>query len=207
MRLAIAFLIIAGAAGAELVDRIAVVAGKNILKASDIDREIRITAFLNGEQPVFNADTRRKAADRLIDQTIIRAAVQRGGYPAPAPSDVDALIAKIRQERFGGSEARMRQELARYNLTEDQLRSHVIWQLTVLRFIDERFRPGAMVPDEQVRAYYDQHAAQFRNSGFDAVKDKIRDSLEAERLDKNFEQWLAYSRKRIAIEYKPEPFQ
>ena len=39
----------------------------------------------------------------------------------------------------------MRQDLNQYGVTEDELHDALLWQLTVLRFIDERFRPGVMV--------------------------------------------------------------
>ena len=59
-------------AGAEVIDRIAVVVGKIAIKASDIRREMRITQFLNREPVSETAEARKKAAERLIDQAIIR---------------------------------------------------------------------------------------------------------------------------------------
>ena len=61
-----------------VLDRIAVVVGKVAIKSSDIERDIRVTAFLNHEPLVFTPDARKKAADRLIDQQIIRQEIATG---------------------------------------------------------------------------------------------------------------------------------
>ena len=48
--------------------------------------------------------------------------------------------------------------MKRYGLTEPKLREQLLWQLTVLQFIDERFRGGVVVTDDDVRDYYDEHS-------------------------------------------------
>jgi len=136
--------------------------GKRVIKSSDIGRDLRVTTFLNREQLSFNADARRKAADRLIEQTILRGEITSGGYRGASEDDADAMLDKLRQERFAGSDTRLRTAVARYGLTEEELRAQLLWQLTVLRFIDERFRNGVIVTDQDVRSYYDQHLADLK---------------------------------------------
>lgn len=210
MRVCRAFAVLAlvgGLDGAVILDRIAVVVGKEAIKLSDIDRDLRVTEFLNREKVDFSPAARRKAAERLIDQTIIRNEVANGGYVRPSKADVDALLKQIVQDRFGGSTARMREALSQYGLTEDQLRAQLLWQLTVLRFIEQRFRTGVLVTDEDLHAYYNEHYAELRreypkNSNFEALQSKIRDSLEGERVNQNFVQWIEQARKRNRIEYR-----
>jgi hypothetical protein len=106
----------------------------------------------------------------------------------------------------------LRAALNAYGITEDQLRAHLLWQLTVIRFIDQRFRPGVLVSDEEVRAYYDQHLADLKrqypgNNSFEALAPKIRASLEGERINKSFAEWLDQARKRTRIEYREAAFQ
>lgn len=203
---------LAMAPGAALIDRIAVIVGKHAIKASDIDRDLRLTAFLNREQPDFSGGARRKAAERLIDQVIIREEVANGAYSSPTEADADGLLRQLRQDRFGGSEARLREALSRYGLSEAQLRTHLAWQLTVLRFIDQRFRSGVLVTDEDVRAYYDRRAADLKreypgNNGLEALQPKIRASLEGERINQSFEEWIRQARGRNRIEYRQGAFQ
>ena len=102
--------------------------------------------------------------------------------------------------------------LSKYGLSEDQLKRYLQWQLTVLRFIDQRFRPGILVTEEEVRAYYDEHRAELqkanpRNSSIEALEPKIRETITGERINKNFEEWLDETRRRTRIEYREAAFQ
>lgn len=192
-----------------VVDRIAVVVGKRAIKASDIDRDLRVTAFLNRVPLDFGTDAKKKAAERLIDQQIIRQAIATGDYPRATDQEADSLFNSIRRDRFGGSDAGLRAELSRYGLTEAQLREQLLWQLTVLRFINERFRPGVMITDDDVRKYYDEHIAQLkrqypRDSSFQTLAPQILRSLEGEQTNQQFEAWLDAVRKNTEITYHQE---
>ena len=66
------FLALSYLAGAVLIDRIAVIVGTHVVKASDVDRDLRLTSFINRQQMDFTSAAKRKAADRLVDQQIIR---------------------------------------------------------------------------------------------------------------------------------------
>ncbi len=197
---------------AVVIDRVAVIVGKHVIKSSDIHRDLRLTQFMNREQVSLNTDAMHKAAERLIDQTIIRDEIARGGYRRPSDSDVDDLVNQLRQDRFGGADARLREELSRYGLSESQLREQLLWQLTVLRFIDQRFRAGVLVADEDLRTYYDQHLADLKRdfpqeNSLEALEPKIRTSLEGERINQNFVGWLEETRKGNRIEYREGAFQ
>ena len=197
---------------AVVIDRMAVIVGKHVIKLSDIYRDLRATEFLNRQQPDFSAGARRKAADRLIEQTIIRDEIAHGGYKWASEADADAMLSKIRQDRFGGSDTRLRAALSGYELTEEDLRAQLLWQLTVLRFIDQRFRAGVLVTDEDVRNYYDQHLADLKrqypqDSSFQTLEPKIRASLEGERINQNFVQSMDQARKRVNVRYLQGAFE
>ena len=157
-------LIAAPLPGAVVLDRIAVIVDQHAIKSSDINRDVCLTAFLNNEPVAETTADQKKAADRLIDQQVIRNEIAKGSYSRPPAQDADALLSQIRRVRFGGSEARLSQALAQYGLTEEQVRDHLLWQLTVLRFINERFRAAVLVADEEIRNYYDQHRVNFPGS-------------------------------------------
>jgi hypothetical protein len=199
-------------AGSVVIDRIAVIVGKHAIKLSDIDRDLRVTGFLNREPLNMSSDARHKAAERLIDQVIIGDEIANGGYARPSSADVDAVLKRLESDRFAGSDARLRQALSPYGFTEDQLRAQLLWQLEVLRFIDQRFRPGVLVTDEEVRAYYDLHRDDLKRqypqaTDFELLEPKIRSSLEGERINQNFVQWLERARQRNRIEYRQGAFQ
>jgi hypothetical protein len=198
--------------GPVVLDRIAVVAGTHVIKASDIDRDIRLTDFLNRAALNFSPSAKREAAERLITQQIIRDEIISGGYRRPPESQAIQLEAELRRDRFGGSEPRLREDLQRYRLTEGELRDQLLWQITVLQFIDERFRAGVVVTDNDVRGYYDQHVAELRQQypqsiSFETLAPKIRESLEGERINQSFNEWLDQMRKSYRVEFKQGAFE
>jgi len=198
--------------GPVVIDRMAAIAGKHVIKSSDIARDLRLTEFLNREPPSITPAGKRKAADRLIDQAIIRDEIATGEYTRATDSEAVEMLGQIRKERYGQSEARLRQALSEYGLTKDELVAQLLWQLTVLRFIDQRFRPGIVLADEDVRNYYEQHLADLkrqypRDNNFSALEPKIRASLEGERINQDFETWLEGARKRQRVEYRQGAFE
>ena len=212
MRLLLFLIAVSAASAAVVLDRIAVIADNHVIKSSDIDWDLRVTAFLNREPLNINPQTKRQAAERLIDQEIIRMEIVTGNYRRPSDADADTLLTQLRRDRFGGSDVRMRQELQRYGVAEELLHAQLLWQLTVLRFIDERFRPGVIVTDDEVQAYYNQHRAELerenpKDSRLEALEPKMRSQLEGQKINEAFNQWLEAARKRYRIDYKQEAFQ
>lgn len=211
-RATLLFIFVGALTGAVVIDRVAVIVAKHVIKTSDIQRDLRLTQFLNREPLDLSAEAMRQSAERLIDQTIIRDEIARGGYRRPSESDADNLVTQFRRDRFGGGAGPLREELSRYGLKEGQLREQLLWQITVLRFIDQRFRPGVLVTDEEVRAYFDQHPADLKgeyaqSKDREVLEAKIRASLEGERINKAFVDWLEETRKRNRIDYRKGAFQ
>jgi peptidyl-prolyl cis-trans isomerase SurA len=203
-----ALLAVVSLAQAGVIDQIAAVVGKHAVKTSDIDRDLRVTQFLNGQAPDFSVVQQRAALQRLIDQELIRTDLVQAATSAP-PDSSKALLDQIRAERFKGSSALMNAELKRRGLSQEQLLDQLQWQLVVLRFIDERFRPGITVSDEDLHAYYDQNAAALKKQNpthntFEDLTPKIRETLEGERINASFEDWIQQARKNTRIDYKLE---
>lgn len=198
------------AQGAVILDRIAVIVGKSVIKTSDIDRDIRLTAFLNNQRAAFTVQAKKQSAERLIDQALIRQEMGNGSYKRPTEAEATALETQLVHDRFGGSDAEFSRTLERYGITREQLSAQLLWQLTVLRFIDQRFRAGVFVSDQDLQQYVAKHQAELRkeNPGADAsaLQAKAREVLEGEQVNKNFDDWLAQARKQTPIEYKPEAF-
>jgi hypothetical protein len=198
--------------GAVVMDRIAVIVGKSIIKSSDIERDLRLTEFLNREPVNLSVQARRQAAERLIDQQIIRVEISTGGYSRATDAEAEAILQGIARDRFDAAEARLNAELERYGLTQTELRQHLLWQLTVARFIQQRFVPGVNATDQDIQTYYDQHRADLQRENphdytLAALESKIRDLITGEGVNKNFEAWLASARQDTHIEYRPEAFQ
>jgi peptidyl-prolyl cis-trans isomerase SurA len=197
---------------AEVIDRIAVTLDNQIITESEVAREIRLSAFLNGDPLDFSPEARRKAAGRLVEQKLIRREIELGRYVEPSKEDVAAMLKQIQTQRFRDPED-YRQALEKCGVSEGDLAAHLLWQLTLLRFIDARFRPGVQVSDEEVRAYFDreQHKLETGDPGkqprFEDFRDQISETLINQRVDQQMDDWLAAARKRTRIVFHPEAFQ
>ncbi len=202
----LALIAVLPASPATILDRIAIVVNNQIIKDSDIDRDIRVTDFLNGVRLDLGQEARKEAANRIIDQTLIRREIQVAQYAAAKPEESQQLLAEVRKQRYSQPGA-YTAALARYGITEEQLKGQVAWQVTVLHFIEQRFRPGVMIPDEEVQKYFDSHAAELRRQAggkpvtLDDVRANIEEQLSGERVNRDFFNWLEQARKEAQIRY------
>lgn len=191
-----------------IIDRIAVRVNDAIVKDSDIDRNIRVTEFLNDQPLNVNNQARREAAKRLIDQAFIRQEIQLGDYPRATWEEADQQLDRLKAGRYKTEDA-LQQALGRYGLVEPDLRFEFRNQLTVLRFIDQRFKPAVLVTDEEIEKYYREHQAELRRSNpgkasLDDLRDQIRDILAGEKVNEQFFTWLDDQRKTNKVEFYEE---
>lgn len=208
------FLLLAASfASATIIDRIAVVVGategtrRSIIKDSDIEKDIRFTSFLNAQPLDFSEAPRKKAASRLIDQIFIRREIELGDYPTASLQQADQQLDALEKQRFRSRPA-FEDALRRYGLTELDLRLYFQWQLTILRFIDVRFKPAVMVTDDEIEKYYRDHSAALRRAhpgqSLDQLRAEIRDTLTGQGVNQQFFGWLDEQRKNSKIKYLEE---
>jgi hypothetical protein len=188
-----------------IIDRIAIVIGNSIIKDSDIDRDVRGTEFMNGDPLDLGTAARKKSASRLIDQVFIRREIDIGDYPNATWKQTDQQIEGLKRRRFKTGAA-FERALHNYGFTLVDLRTQVQWQLTILSFINIRFKPAVMVTDEDTEKYYHEHAAALARehpgaSSLDDVREEIRDMLVGQRVNQQFFAWLDQQRKDAKIVY------
>src|SRR5438552_3737877 len=80
---------------AAVVDRVAVVIGKTVLTESEVQREVRLTAFLNKQPLDLSAAQRRAAAERLVDQELIRSEMKVSNFAEAPAAEADAILKKF----------------------------------------------------------------------------------------------------------------
>jgi hypothetical protein len=202
---AVAFLWATATAHAVIVDRVAITMGNTIIKDSDITEDLRITAFLNNESPASSPAARKVGASRLIDQAVIRKELDSGAYPSASAAEMQNLLAEV--EKRYANEAVFKRALISHGIDEDDLKDHLVWQLTVLHFIDARFRPAALVTEEDIAKYYNEHKPQLEaaNPGkpatLEALHAQIQDLLTGERVNQLLDDWLTRRRQNAKIVY------
>jgi hypothetical protein len=196
---------------AEIIDRIAVSVGSEVVTTDQIQDEIRLAAFLNRTQPNLSADEKKKAAERLIEQTLLKREMDFTHYPLPALSEADPLLKKVEAEH--ANRQAFLDALARYGINEDHLRRHLWWQLTLLKFTDERFRPSVQVTTPEIRQYYRQQVAKWQEQGVKAIpsfeesRDAMEKALTEERVNQVMDRWLGDARTQIDIRFRNGVFQ
>jgi hypothetical protein len=200
-------------ASAEIIDRIAVSVSGSVITTSDLNREIRVTALQNGVTPNFSPANRRATALRMVNQRLIRREMESSRYPMPDPKEAELLLHELKMSRYK-SDTEFQQALAHYGITEQDLRDELLWQLTLLRFIDMRFRPGVRVSDQDIQQYFEKQvkpAAEAANPGkpvfLEDFRDRIEETLTGQRTDRELDNWLQEVRKRTEIVFHQEVFQ
>jgi len=210
---------------AVVLDRIAVTVGDDAITQQEVIEEVRVTAFLNGDEPDLSAEGRREAAERLVDQYLIRRDMHMTEFPQPEASQAVGLLARLKQDRFLGNQAAYEQDLKHYHVTEDQLKQHLLWQLAALRYTDFRFRPGTPPPQEPTRAHLESNeqvrAANAANAADghpparrteNAAKAEQRTQQPAVKqalpsdVDQQLNLWLVQARSQTRIRYFEEAF-
>jgi len=203
MRRFVPALILAAISQATIVDRIAVRVGTKVITDSEINVRIRLTAFENGDNPDFSLESRKTAADRLIDQKIVEREMDDGHYPRTEEGASAALVDNYAETNYGPDREALSRALAGYQLTLADLREDLTRQADLLHFLDLRFRPSIQVADADVRRYYDEQFRQAEGSGatLNELRAQIEQRIASDRADSEMEAWLKDQRKRTRIEY------
>lgn len=101
-----------------------------------------------------------------------------------------------------------------YGFREQELRDLAAWRLTLIRFIDYRFRPGVQVGEADIANYYNEvFLPQFRKlspaatpPSSDAIRNRIIDILNTQLATEASQLWLEQTRKQTRIRYFEEAF-
>ena len=156
IRAATAILVLLAAiAAAETLDRVSARVGKDAITDSALRRHLRMEAFFARKAPELTAGSRRKAAERLIDQILIRRELELNRFAPPASADVEAQIMELMKSHqedaaaFGAS-------LQSYGFSLDDLRGEILYQIMLLRFVEFRFSAGILVTDAEISTAYEK---------------------------------------------------
>jgi hypothetical protein len=192
-------------AHSELLDKLAITVGRQVITELRLDEEIRVTAFLNKKPIVRDIGARQAAADRLVQQLLIKREMDTSRYPLPTDEDVDKFLAGLISQ-FGGDET-FTATLKSYELTTDTLKAHLTLQLTTLRFIEYRFRPVADVSNADIENAYQREIQNWSATHstppppLKDVRASIAKTLSNQRADYSLNEWLEEARKRVDIRY------
>jgi hypothetical protein len=200
------WLLLASLAWAEVVDRVAVSLGRQVVTQSAIVEQIRVAAFLNGDPVDESALARRRMAERIIEQTLLRREMEASRFAMPTDADGRAMLDRLRRERFP-DEAGFRAELGRRGLTEEALLRNFAFQLTTLRFVELRFRPSSAVSEGEIEIHYrevfvpehERRQPTVPPPAIEDARDDIEQALLQAKIDQAMTAWLREAREQTRV--------
>ncbi len=142
----------------DIVDRLIAIVNTDIVLESDVEEEERFSRLY--PYRTTSGDTQRdQALTRLIDRDLILQQ-ERGAQPEVPDSTIDKDETDLRKDLPAcaaadcTSDAGWKKFLGSAGFTEAELRDRLRLRAEVLRFIEQRFRSGIRISDQQVRDFY-----------------------------------------------------
>jgi peptidyl-prolyl cis-trans isomerase SurA len=191
------FFLPAAVAG-QVIDRIVARVNGRIILQSELEEALSYEALLDGRALAqFTGDDRRAVLDRLIDQELLREQLKSSEFPHASEAEAASQVAGARKlypeaATDGGWQAL----LAKYDLREKDLVSHVQRQIDLMRLVDSRLRPAVQIDSKSIEAYYrEKFVPQLKQSGASEVpladvSARIRELLTQEKVSELLVSWL-----------------
>jgi hypothetical protein len=154
------------------------------------------------EHPILLSDVRTLQAVRGLDQEAAReAAIDERLMYLEAARLPQAEVTREEEDQAvaGLLEA---QPALRGAVPEPDLRRLVHRQMTILKYVEFRFRPQLRVSDEDVRrAWEEEQAGRPAGPAFEDEQEELRARLERRALDERIEAWVRELRGRADVRY------
>jgi parvulin-like peptidyl-prolyl isomerase len=179
--LALTAVVLAAAARADVVERIAaVVDGRPVLQS-----DVLLLAHVRGLAPDM-------ALEAVIEERLMYAEASRAAQAAATPAEEEKAVARLYEERPDLREA----------VPEADLRRLVKRQLTIVKYVEFRFRPQVRVtPEELEQAYAEEHEGEAEAPPLAAVAPALEEKLTRKALDERLETWVRDLRAGAEIRY------
>jgi hypothetical protein len=196
------------AAGGELLDRVAVSAGQQVVTLGAVLRQLRMEALATGEAMVDTAENRRRAASRLVDQGIVLREIELSRFLQPSMAEAEAALERYLKQS-GQTREQFQARVKSMGFSEEDFEHELQSRISVLRFIDFRFAPGIQVSDEEIEKYYrEEYTAQYRKLSpgtavppLEEEREGIVRVLTARAANAAMEQWLERTREAAGVKY------
>jgi hypothetical protein len=214
MVLLVSFLLCSSTAlHAEIIDRIAVTVGNEVITDSMIRQQLRLSALYDSQEPDFSIESRRKAAETLVSRILLTAEMEESRYPDPEMREVMEAAREVLFVRYPNEDAYLK-DLARRGLTEEEVRLFMQSMIRSVNFVELRFRAGVQVSSEDIARYYASEFTDYwkRTEGgkprppLDEVADEIEEWITQDRITEASEAWLKQTRATAEVRFRDEVF-
>ncbi len=195
-----------------VLDRAVAVVNRQVILASDLDDEIRLSVLDPNNAPQKEL-TRQQALDQLISRTLIEQQIRQEDMPAIEPTEeqVNARLHEIRTElpvckrQNCASDADWMVFLAAHGLTAERVEAYLRYRLEILGFIEQRFREGIQISPQQIESYYHdtllpEYAPGETIPPLEKVSPRIQEILLEQQVNVLFDNWLTNLRQQGDVE-------
>lgn len=194
-----------------VLDRVVAVVNQRMILTSDLDDEIRLSVLdPNAEGRTL---TRPRALEQLISRALIEQQIRQEDAQAAEPPqvEVDARLKEIRTELPAcvhencATEDGWKAFLIAHDLTDARVEAYLRYRLEILHFIEQRFRQGIRISQQEIATYYNdtllpQYAPGETVPPLEQVAPRIEEILLQRQVNVLFDGWLANLRKEGDVE-------
>jgi len=171
--------------GARTVERIVAVVDDRPLLLTELKAHQAVSGLPEDE-----------ALEAAIDERLMHAEASRIPQAEVSAEEEDEALAALLETR----------PALRTEVSEAELRRLLHRQLSILKYVEFRFRPQLRVTDEEVRRVWEEEqAGRPAGPALEDEQEAIRARLERRGLDERVEAWVKELRARADVRYVPPP--
>ncbi len=196
-----ALLFTAETALAETVDKIAAVVNGDIITSSDVNHAMAL--YQHSSKSEKNQENmRREILDRLIDDLILKSAVEKAKVTVDDEDLARAVSNVLRQNRM--TPEQLKSDLAAKGISYDAYKQRLAQQIMLVKFTNQVVGQQVKLTDRDVRDYFERNRDRFGGEGasFESVKEKAYDMLYEERMDEALHNYLLAQRQKAYIDIR-----
>jgi len=202
----------ANAAAPVVLDRVVAVVNNHAILLSDVQDEIRLSVLDPGRAGEGQL-TEQHALEELISRALIEQQIRQEDLRAIEPSqqEVDSRLEELRRQlpacirQNCATDAGWKAFLRSHGLTAERVEAYARYRVEILRFIEERFRQGIQISQQQIEDYYHktllpQYAPGELVPPLDQVASRIQEILLEQQVNVLFDSWLDNLRQQGDVE-------
>lgn len=196
-----------------LLDRVIAVINGDVLLESDLEEEMHYATLQPYTVPP-GQNNRTRALQRLINRTLILQQIREMNMQnlQPAESAIMQRIAEMRKQIPACIHYQCQTEtgwqafLRDNHFTSEQVADYWKQRLEILSFIEQRFRSGIQIPQEDIQKYYQENLVpQFtkvnaRPPALNSISSRIEEILLQQKVNELLQDWLRSLRQRGGVE-------
>jgi hypothetical protein len=190
---------------------VAVVNNRAIL-ASDVHEEM-LLSVLEPRGADSATEAPQAALERIISRTLIRQQIREEDAKSviPTEEEVQTRLSQIRKllpicvRENCSTDAGWQAFLENHGLTQARVESYLRGRMEILSFIEQRFKQGLSIPQQDVETYYHKTLVPQYQTGqavppLDEVAPRIEEILLQRQVNAMFGSWLDSLRKQGDVE-------